>query len=487
MTSRKSSRFLAMHGHFYQPPRENPFTHEIPEEPGASPYPNFNIKIDAECYQPNAKAGNFERISFDLGPTLADWLEKNDPVTYLQIIESEKAHFQKYGYGNALAQAYNHTILPLMSDQDKRTQIRWGILDFQKRFGHYPEGMWLPETAADLQTLAELVNQNIQFTILAPWQAATAVDVTEPYIVKLPEGKEITVFFYNAPLSGNVSFDWDTTSNADLFAAHYLPWHVNQEKQKQGTSQITVVASDGELYGHHKPWRDYFLERLTTYSAKSYGYQITSLATYLAKNPAKKEVELQTPSSWSCHHGIDRWSTGCSCTEGSSSWKFPLLNALKSLQVESNKIFERECSPILRDIWEARNDYLEYHNGWVSEEAFWQKHLQSAADGAMKERIKTLLEAQYYIQCSFTSCGFFFEDLDRIEPKNDIAFARKSMSLTWQATQIDLQPEFLRILAFAKSNKSNLTGTDIYRSLPAIDKSLLPPLPKGKAKDESAA
>ena len=302
---------LCLYGHFYQPPRFDPFTGEIPPEPGAGDYRNFNEKITHECYRPNADAGNFEHISFDFGPTLALWMERAHPDVYARIIEADRTHLARHGVGNALAQAYNHTILPLATTRDKRVQIAWGLADFAHRFGHAAEGMWLAETAVDLETLDILAEYGVRYTVLAPWQATEGADTTEPYLVRLPSGRTITIFFYNGPLSGGVSFDGGTTSNADLFAASYLPGYLNAAKKAGGEAQIILVATDGELYGHHKPWRDRFLSHLVRQGAPSEGFEVTTLGRYLRAHPATREIALRVPSSWSCGHGVARWSTGC--------------------------------------------------------------------------------------------------------------------------------------------------------------------------------
>ncbi|MFI5274892.1 MAG: glycoside hydrolase, partial [Ktedonobacterales bacterium] len=254
--SANTHQFLCLYGHFYQPPRDDPFTRQIAPEPGAAPYANFNEKITAECYQPNAAAGNFAAISFDLGPTLAAWLEHAAPEVYRQILAADRLNVERFGVGNALAQAYNHTILPLATARDKRTQIRWGLDDFAHRFGRRAEGMWLAETAVDEETLAIAAEEGVRYTVLAPWQATEPVNPTEPYYVRLPNDRTIAVFFYNGPLSGGVSFDWDTTTNADTFVTAYLPHHLSEEKRARDEDQVVLVATDGELYGHHKPWRD---------------------------------------------------------------------------------------------------------------------------------------------------------------------------------------------------------------------------------------
>jgi alpha-amylase/alpha-mannosidase (GH57 family) len=469
--------YLCLHGHFYQPPRDDPFTGQIPIEPAATPYANFNEKITEECYRPNAEAGNFDDINFDLGPTLAAWLEDAHPHVYARIIEADRKNVAHYGVGNAMAQAYNHTILPLASTRDKRTQIVWGLSDFERRYGRKATGMWLAETAVDIESLDLLAQYGITYTVLAPWQAATSIDPTEPYILPLRDGRSITVFFFNAPLSGGVSFDWNTTSNADMFATGYLPEHIEQSKRAAGEPQIILIATDGELYGHHKPWRDKFLTHLLRVGAPSYGFEVCTLERYMQMHPATKEVALRLPSAWSCSHGVARWDTGCECTENDSSWKNELNRALRTLAERANPLFEQFAGETLRDPWAARDAYLPVHNGWESLGSFWMQQGKAFVDASLMQRTLLLLEAQYYQQCSFTSCGFFFEDLDRIEPRNNIAFARRSISLIWQALGIDLQPEFVSDLQSVKSWRTpGLTGADVYRQLPIVRPDQLPPL-----------
>ncbi len=468
--------YLCMHGHFYQPPREDPFTGQIPFEPGATPFANYNEKITSECYRPNADVGNFEAISYDFGPTLASWLERAHPDVYQRIIVSEHRHMQRYGVSNALAQAYNHTILPLANARDKRTQILWGLEDYRHRYGHNARGMWLAETAVDIESLDIMAQYGITYTVLAPRQAATPIDTTEPYSVPLYNGRRMTVFFYNAPLSGGISFDWDVTNDANIFAASYLPRHLIPEKSADGEPQLLLVATDGELYGHHKPWRDKFLEYLINHGAPERGFELCSLEHYMQMYPAIREVQIRVPSAWSCTHGVARWSWGCGCTEGDASWKGPLRMALVRLAGRSNRLFEQCTEETLKDPWAARDDYLALHNGWETLESFWSRHgKQTLQRSAQKvQQTQLLLEAQYYLQYSSTSCGFFFEDLDRIEPRNNIAFARRAISLTWQALGVDLQRDFMRDLQLSKSWRTQLTGEELYRQLPTVRQGLLP-------------
>jgi alpha-amylase/alpha-mannosidase (GH57 family) len=468
--------YLCLHGHFYQPPREEPFSGQLPNERGATPFSNFNEKITAECYQPNVDAGNFEAISFDFGPTLAAWLEKQYPDIYQGIITADQLHVARYGVGNALAQSYNHTILPLATTRDKYTQIRWGLLDFRRRFGRDAHGMWLAETAIDTETLDILAQCGVTYTVLAPWQAQEPIDSGEPYYVPLRNGRSITAFFYNAPLSGGVSFDWQMTNDANTFAQSYLPAQLSQSKNE---AQLLLIATDGELYGHHKPWREKFLAHLIHESAPEAGFEVCTLERYMMLYPARKEVRLREPGAWSCGHGVERWNNGCPCTEGDSSWKGSLRRALTWLAERGDQLFEHYAGATLRDPWATRDDYLAFRNGWESAESFWGRHgkiLRKPDDRILAERTMLLLEAQYYQQYSFTSCAFFFEDLDRIEPRNAIAFARRAISLYWQALGIDLQPDFVRDLQAARSWRISASGADFYRQLPPVPARLLPTL-----------
>ncbi|HEY0756267.1 MAG TPA: DUF3536 domain-containing protein [Ktedonobacteraceae bacterium] len=474
--------YLCLHGHFYQPPRENPFTNEILPEPAATPFANFNEKITSECYAPNAEAGNFDALNFDLGPTLASWLEQAYPAVLQRIIEADQRNVALYGVGNAMAQAYNHTILPLATTRDKHTQVAWGLSDFRQRYGREAKGMWLAETAVDLESLDIMAQHGISYTVLAPWQTATSVDPSEAYRVRLLNGRSMTVFFYNAPLSGGVSFDWNTTSNADLFAGTYLPDQLEPHKRKAGEPQLILIATDGELYGHHRPWRDKFLAHLIQVGAPSSGFEICTLERYMKMYPATREVELRLPSAWSCSHGIARWDSGCECTEGASSWKGTLRQALNHLATRGDQLFEQYAAETLADPWAARDAYLSVRNGWESAESFWQRFGKSGQQPALDaaQRTMQLLEAQYYQQYSFTSCGFFFEDLDRIEPRNDIGFARRAISLYWQALGVDLQSDFVQDLYATKSWHTGLNGAELYRQLPVVDAKLLPPLQQDK-------
>lgn len=477
VVTEQSHTFLSIYGHFYQPPREDPFTGRIPREEGAAPYENFNEKITAECYAPNAKDGNLAAISFDLGPTLAAWLEQYHPSVYRAFIDADRAHYARYGVGNALAQAYNHAILPLATTRDKRTQIRWGLDDFCHRFGHRADGMWLAETAVDQETLSILAEEGVRYTVLAPWQTDETITPGEPYRVALPGGRSICVFFYNGPLSAGVSFDDEVTTNADQFVATHLRRQLDSGKTERGEDQLVIVATDGELYGHHKPLRNLFLRHLLQDSAPAWGITVTSLARYLQTHQPQRTISLHMPTSWSCAHGVARWDTGCPCTEGDAHWKHGLREALNNLTVRLDDLYAKTAESALRDPWAARDAWLAVRNGWMSSRTFWTDYGvrgHKPFKRARAEGIKQLLDAQYYGQAMFTSCGFFFEDLDRIEPRNDIAFARQAISLAWQATHVDLQMQFLADLAQTRSWRTGRSGADLYHTLPALSATALP-------------
>ena len=298
-------RSFCIHGHFYQPPREDPFTGVIPLEKEANPFANFNEKINAECYRPNAELGNFGALSFNLGPTLAAWLEGHDARTHQRIVEADGRNRAAHGVGNALAQAYHHTILPLALRRDKETEIIWGIADFHHRFGHEPLGMWLPEMAVDRETLEVLAGQGIAFTILSPHQAKGQLDGAGPYRVSLPRGRKITVFFRDDVLSNRLAFDPELTRSARGFAENCLAGPYGPSGKR-----LQLIATDGETFGHHQQGRERFLHDLLFTEAPRAGYEVTFLGRYLREHPPTKEAEIVDGTSWSCGHGVARWGEG---------------------------------------------------------------------------------------------------------------------------------------------------------------------------------
>jgi len=426
---------FCIHGHFYQPPREDPLTGEIPQEPGAVPYQNWNEKIQDHCYRPNALLGNFERISFNIGPTLMNWMVEKDARTLGQIIDQDHWNLERNGVGNAMAQSYNHTILPLADRIDKITQVRWGVADFRHRFGHQPEGMWLPETAVDLETLSVLAENGITYTILAPWQANVDVlDPSQPYLVELPGGKRMTVFFYNQDLSTRISFDPGATVNADAFISQYLmPKFSNNADE---APKLVLVASDGELYGHHQPFRDKFLCYLLGSAAQNYPIQITYPSLWLKQFPVTRTVKIHEPSSWSCHHGVTRWMGSCGCTPH-GEWKSPLRQALNLIAERVDDHYYAAARRLVADPWELRHDYIRVVLGEIGTEELIAAHVGSLPKEDDLLRIKLLLAAQFERQRMFTSCGWFFDDYDRIEPRNNVSYAAQAVWLTSRATGMD--------------------------------------------------
>lgn len=457
-----TTRSLCIHGHFYQPPREDPLTGAVPPEFGAAPYRNWNERIHAECYRPNAELGNFERVSFNIGPTLFTWMEAHDPATYRQIIEQDRACAARFGVGNSMAQAYNHTIMPLAGYADKVTQVVWGVADFQHRFGRKPQGMWLPETAVDAETLAVLADHGIEFTILAPWQAeGWGLDPTEPYRVALPEGRSIVVFFYHQGLSGRVSFDPAMTTNADAFALNDLAGQYNDEKLRRGEPQLLLVATDGELYGHHQPFRDLFLAHLLKSSSAQIGIVPTFPALWLREHPPRRWVGIRDRTSWSCHHGVVRWAGECGCAPG-GRWKFHLRQALDQLAAALDQAYVEAVGRFIADPWVLRHRYIHVLLGALSAEELIGEQAGRRLPEEITGRIHMLLEAQRERQRMFTSCGWFFDNFDRIEPKNNLAYAAQAVRLTSLATGTDLAPNALARLRQVQSGRTGLRGDQVF-------------------------
>lgn len=463
INTKMSANSFCIHGHFYQPPREDPVTGRIPLERGAAPYQNWNERIHAECYRPNAELGNFGHISYNVGPTLFNWMVEHDPLTYGLIVAQDRANLAKFGVGNAMAQSYNHTILPLASPTDKVVQVMWGIEDFKHRFGHAPQGMWIPETAMDLETLAVLADCGIQFTILAPWQAKTeGIDTTEPYWVSLPGGKQITVFFFQRELSARISFDPNATADADKFVLDELAGLYNSEKEKRAEPQLVLLASDGELYGHHKPNRERFLSRLVNGASSSAGIQPVYPGRWLQMYPALKEVRLRDFTSWSCHHGVERWRDDCACNPGRGKWKRPLRKALDQLANELDWLYYDSVYPLISKPRVLRERYIHVLLGNVNVDRLINEFAGQALTSEQVLRIHLLLEAQRERQRMFTSCGWFFDDFDRLEPKNNLAYAAQAVRLSRLATGVDLAPQASANLRPVKSERTGLRGDTVF-------------------------
>lgn len=452
-------RYFCIHGHFYQPPREDPFTGQVPLELGAEPYSNFNEKITAECYGPNAQVGNFERISFNLGATLAAWLARYAPDTYQRIVAADRANLVMSGLGNAVAQSVHHTILPLANERDKRTQVRWGIASFRYRFGHDPTGMWLPEMAVDLPTLEVLAEHGIKYTILSPEQLRTPVRGGGPYRVRLDTRRSIAVFVRDAPLSNSLSFDMGRYPNASAW--------VRERLSGDPPDRLTLVATDGETFGHHHRNGVEFLWSLLTRDLPRAGYAITHLNAYLSEHAPHTDVEVIEGTSWSCWHGLARWSTGCACTEGAGAWKGALRAALTTLADQLDGVFEEGLTGLVRDPWQMRDDYIQVVLGIVRGPQFVNRHALRALTTAQAGRVLSLLRMQLLRQRMYASCTFFFEELTRPEPRYAIANAVRAIQITQRAMGVDLMPRFRSDLEKARSLTTPKTGADLLDEIVA--------------------
>jgi alpha-amylase/alpha-mannosidase (GH57 family) len=449
---------LSVHGHFYQPPRTDPLTGKIPVEPGAAPFANWNELIFENCYKPNAELGNFSKISFNIGPTLSEWLRQFHPDVLNTIVQADQENVKHYGDGNAMAQAYHHTILPLAKRRDKQTQIRWGIYEFERTFHRKPKGMWLPETAMDMETLEVLADNGIEFTILAPWQADDKeVDPRKAYQVILSDHRSIKVFFYHSGLSSRISFDAHATSNADQFIRHF----VKPEFSGSNDNQWLTIASDGELYGHHQAFRDKFLSYLLNGSLTFQNIEFSFPALQLQKQQIFPIMKIREETSWSCHHGVQRWRGSCACTPN-NEWKKPLRDALEILEDGADRIYMEYCQGIGVNPWEARDRYIEVFSG-ERDFKVWLTEISIAVfSDRQADRFKKLLEAQLDCQMMFTSCGWFFEDFDRIEPKNNVTSAARAVWLIKQAVGIDLAPSILPKLENSRSWRTGITAAEVF-------------------------
>jgi hypothetical protein len=457
---------LAVHAHFYQPSRADPWTGRVPEEPSATPFHDWNARVDAECYRPNAARSNLTRISWDLGPTLGSWLATEDPSTLAAFASAA-------GGGNAIAQAFHHTILPLASAADRRTEIRWGLREFELRFGQRAAGLWLPETAVDLATLRIAADEGVRFTILAPWQAAETIDSRHPYRVGLGGGLSIVVAFYDASLSAAVSFEPEATSDADRFARDRVAPRLGGGAAgggaagDSGSPPLALIATDGELYGHHQQFRDLFLQRLVApdaAAAERRDFDIVPLAEVLAEpdghhHPA---VRIAERTSWSCHHGVARWSAECpDAFDG--RWKGPLRAALERLaaaiDAASDRWF-RGVDPTL-DLWALRDAYVDVVVGVTPGEAFGADRL-GGLDRAGRTRGLALLEAQRWRLAMFASDGWYWDDPIRPETKQVLRSAARAVRIVDEELDAALEARLVADLALFTSPSRGVSGAEIY-------------------------
>jgi alpha-amylase/alpha-mannosidase (GH57 family) len=459
---------VTIHGHFYQPPRENPFTGEMPREDGAAPYHDYNEKITAECYQPNADAGNFDRISFNIGPTLIGWLDRYQHATYERIVQADRAYTQAHGTGNAIAQTAHHTILPLARRRDKITQIKWGIASFLHRFGRQPRGIWLPELAVDLTTLEILSQRGLSFTILSEEQVRGDLrQGAGPYRVRLPDGGYFAVFVRDRYLSNQLSFDMNHIADG----RRWLEWNL---RTRNG---LTLIATDGETFGHHHRAGVKLLSEVVS-DGSDQPYTVIALAEYLQTHPPTIEVEVNERTAWSCSHGLARWDTGCGCTPGDSQWKGILRSALDLLADELDALYLYETRQRLTSPWLSVDNYIDVVLGVTDTPTLIDRYAALKLTSGQALRLGKLVQAQLHRQRMFSSCGWFFDSLDRPEPRYVIAQAMRAIQLTRQATSVDLGSNFRESLRAARhinppsepaTRRPITTAADLYDEIAAAN------------------
>ncbi len=488
-------RYLCIHCHFYQPPRENPWLEGIELQESAYPYHDWNERITAECYAPNASSrlldgegrilaivNNYARISFNFGPTLLSWLEERAPRVYQAILDADKESAERFsGHGSAMAQAYNHMILPLANEADRRTQILWGIRDFEHRFGRRPEGMWLPEAAVDSRSLELLAEEGIRFTVLAPRQAGRVrklggrawkemhggIDPSRAYLARLPGRKSIALFFYDGPISQAVAFE-GLLNNGETFAARLLGGFSDQRTWPQ----LMHIATDGETYGHHHRFGDMALAYALHQIESNNLAKLSNYGEFLEKHPPQVEVQIVENSSWSCSHGVERWKSDCGCNSGrhgwNQAWRAPLRAALDRLRDELAPKYQVEAAELLQDPWRARDDYAEVvlDRSPDNLDRFFAAHARQGRRLDESDRIRALklLELQRHAMLMYTSCGWFFDELSGLETVQVIMYAARAIQLAQELFGDHIEQAFLERLAHARSNlPEHGTAAEIYR------------------------
>ncbi|MDQ7784818.1 MAG: DUF3536 domain-containing protein [Desulfomonilaceae bacterium] len=490
-------RFICIHGHFYQPPRESPWLEAIEIQESAFPYHDWNERILAECYAANAVSrildsegrivqlvNNYAGISFNFGPTVLLWMQKYAADAYEAILEGDRQSLENFsGHGSALAQAYNHMILPLANSRDKKTQIIWGIKDFEYRFRRKPEGLWLPEAAVDLETLDIMAQHDILFAILSPGQAkrvrlidgdewvdvsGVRIDHTVPYRVSLPSGRTLSLFFYDGPISQALAFE-GLLNNGEAFANRLL----YEFPEDRSSPRLVHVATDGETYGHHHRGGDMALA-YALHSIESSGFaKLTNYGQYLENHPPMHEVEIYEDSSWSCIHGIERWRSDCGCNSGArpnwnQAWRGPLRVAVDWLRDAVKPAYEELAVRFLTDPWAARDDYIDIIVERSPDRigAFLERHAKRPFDSGDEIKILELMELQRHAMLMYTSCGWFFDELSGIETVQVIQYAGRVLQLADQLFRGSFEPEFLEHLELAKSNiHEHGDGRAIYEKL----------------------
>jgi alpha-amylase/alpha-mannosidase (GH57 family) len=476
-------RYICIHGHFYQPPRENPWLGVVEVQDSAAPFHDWNERITHECYAPNARArlldsegriinllNNYAWISFNFGPTLLQWMADTAPEALLGIVEADRlSQERRRGHGNALAQVYNHMILPLASPRDKQTQVLWGIADFRHRFGRDPEGMWLAETAVDIMSLEVLAEAGIHFTILAPRQArrwrkigeknwneiSGDIDPSRAYLCRLPSGRSIVLFFYDGIVSQQVAFE-RLLDHGDRFLERLF--HGFDARREH--PQLMHIATDGESYGHHHAHGDMALAHVLQRLSTDPDLRLTNYGEFLELHPPEWEVEIHEKSSWSCVHGVERWRADCGCKmrgDWHQKWRAPLREALEALKDQLDHVFStrgRECFP---NPWSARDAFIDVILRRESSTAvhdFLKKHGHADLDDAQTTDALRLMEMQQDSMLMFTSCGWFFDEISGMETVQCLHYAARALALA-RTFHRDFEPAFVEALAAAPSNLPN--------------------------------
>lgn len=476
---------LVVHAHFYQPTRVDPFSGHLPVDPSAAPARDWNARTTAECYRPNAELGSLAYASWDLGPTLSGYLATAAPDVLARFAADDAKGGGAAG-GPGMAQSFHHTILPLASLHDRRTEILWGLRDFEVRFGRRPTALWLPETAVDLPTLRLLADAGVTGTILAPWQGdALNLDVRRPYRVDTGGGRHVAVAFYEGELSGSISFDPSITADADRFARERIAPRL-AAPATDGASPLLVIASDGELYGHHQAFRDLFLNRLVAPSADTpdRGFDVVTLPMALAEVPGHPhaEIRIRDRTSWSCHHGVLRWSGECPCAPD-GRWKGPLRAAFERLAGGIDTITEALAKDLagLDDIWAARDRYVDVILGVMTRQAFAFEILGPRATPEARDRLMELLEAQRWRLAMFASCGWFWDDPSRPETHHVLRAAARAARIVDAHAGTDLEGRLVADLSLFESPALGIDGATIYRQ--ALGEAGQPP-PHGHEHDD---
>ena len=466
----------------------------IEVQDSAYPYHDWNEKILAECYAPNTISrildsegyiielpNNYSKISFNFGPTLLAWMEEKAPEVHEAILAADRMSQKNLsGHGSALAQPYNHMIMPLANRRDKYTQVRWGIRDFEQRFGRSPEGMWLPETAVDLETLDIIAEQGIRFTVLAPHQASEVrgpgedtwtdvsgghIDPTMPYELNLDSGRKIAIFFYDGPISRAVAFE------RLLAKGEYLPQRLMSAfSGERSAPQLVNIATDGETYGHHQQYGDMALAYALRQIESENRARLTNYWEYLDRFPPASEVRLFENTSWSCAHGVERWWKDCGCNSGghpgwNQAWRTPLRDSLDWLRDTLAPLYEEHAGRLLRDPWAARNDYIRIVLNRVPEHVDEFLRMQAVRELNQTEKVSVLklLGSQRCAMLMYTSCGWFFDELSGLETVQVIQYAGRAIRLAEETCGVQLEDAFLERLEQAKSNiPEHRDGREIY-------------------------